>query len=1555
MLLVILSRLVTVDELEGLLSTETDGILFAIHPHSLHFNDYQPRLLSILCDKETWLDHKVSSVFCASVDIEDRTLATSLSADLDVPLLNTNTALRRSADRLDTASDKHGLLVTVAVSAQQELHALSVSSVSPGSSADSFESIDITLAIEPSDDIIISRALVHAKQAIAADIYGVFHIFLSTKSQQYEIFDWEGLPFLLSFARVTDVNLLQVRHSLIKNLQFPPVKSINSAKQALRYVHLRPGPLYLERSDYVSLRLQLAQTVEKTFSSTNLTDSLKICKERQLAGFLHGSVGSILSTPSSNPISDLNKSFKEREFDLPVCAQNPLENNHLVVLDAGWSKVWRQHHLMTWAALGYKITVLDRPGHWISKPFESKIPTRFQIHSFIAMDTTPDAGLCQRILEALKDVQEPINGISTMSDDHLVPVAEAARALGLPTGNPELYALCANKDKFRQLSPIKGAKTHFVADKEGLLDLIEKGEVEFPAIVKPCRGAGSVGVFRVDSGADLVRVWDSHVEGAMKMLKAGGVLVERYVNGPEVDVNLVLQNGEVVYEGISDQDSCEGDENSNDVATNTFAEPKAYYPSTLPQDDQNLLLETCIDTVKNKLGFQTGVFHIECRLDPKHNSVAIIEVNARTPGFFIPDLLTRSHGIDLACAMYHQALGRDAKAVLKRFEVCPFYLGVHPMRIMKGGVMMSEDIFAGVRGLKNVVNPGQFFGKGSIVPEPRPGMLFVLGRYEVVGKSVREVRRVMQDVYELLDIRIEPKRKQVSVIIPSDDMKISEALSLPEIAHHNLETLYVYLVRKGHPLSLRLRQDDLPSSNFVVSVVDFLSATPEYEFCNGYEKDLPLSVLCQSKDQAAISYAKSMSQHKASTSISILSDENISTPSCTLSNGNYLISIVVSAEITPLMFSRIHRYETENQVVMDLHLNPSDVFSTHVEEILELIKQSKVVEGQDGVFHVEVSVEENGVFEIAGCDNDESVSFAYALLDCTSANVIDIRTGVTKFSSATTALIAQGSRILRIINPTEDASANSLLLQRADYISTRFLETHKEIEWVSTFTTMHEYMESRKSFTPQTPLKNAYAYILTKPFESHSDASTYLTTLFNLRNFSLPMVPLSEPNVRDKKLVFIGGGFNLSWRLHLLSVIAALGIKAIIMDNPGHWMTDQDKHKVPQHIQAYMFRPLDMKPDGHLNERIVEAVRKLQSEGEIFDGVTTINDELLVQVAMAAHQLGYVNNPVESLQSCVDKSKTRQIAPIRGMSGFVLKTRDDALQLATDTTVTYPLIMKTQSGSGSNGVVKVYDGEDLLIQWDKLFAGLIKNGSTGVLVEPYVKGQEIDVNMVIHNGELVFYEINDQDPCQGDGDDRETCRTFLEYIATYPETTLSASERTTAQTFCLDVIKRLGFTTGVYHVEARMDRFQDPTTCAIMEVNARTPGFRIPQTVSRVHGVDYLEVTLAWALGMDVRKYTRPFKRNTSWIRLIVPPTPPGGGYMEVDNIFERVKNHKNVTSAVQFFKRGDYLPDPATSGRVFWMGRLEIVSHVSAEELDEATREIVPKLYMKLSRDPVL
>ena len=258
------------------------------------------------------------------------------------------------------------------------------------------------------------------------------------------------------------------------------------------------------------------------------------------------------------------------------------------------------------------------------------------------------------------------NGIITLATDMpMRGVSKVSEKLGLHSISYET-AIKAT-DKFEMMRAFKEydvpSPWYFVVDSIDELEAHKKG-VSFPGIIKPTDNAGSHGVAKVNTFQELL----DNYEYARSNSRKGKVIVEEYLDGPEVSVEVMVVNGMVNILQITDK-----------ITTGApyFVEMGHTQPSQLPEATKEAITKVTVAAC-NAIGIDKGPAHVEMKVTPR--GPVMIELGARMGGDNITThLVPLSIGIDMVEATIKVALGEvpdiaptlDFGSAIRYFDV-PF-------------------------------------------------------------------------------------------------------------------------------------------------------------------------------------------------------------------------------------------------------------------------------------------------------------------------------------------------------------------------------------------------------------------------------------------------------------------------------------------------------------------------------------------------------------------------------------------------------------------------------------------------------------------------------------------------------------------------------------------------------------------------------------------------------------------------------------------------------------------------------------------------------------------
>ncbi|KAF6814870.1 ATP-grasp superfamily protein [Colletotrichum plurivorum] len=474
---------------------------------------------------------------------------------------------------------------------------------------------------------------------------------------------------------------------------------------------------------------------------------------------------------------------------------------------------------------------------------------------------------------------------------------------------------------------------------------------------------------------------------------------------------------------------------------------------------------------------------------------------------------------------------------------------------------------------------------------------------------------------------------------------------------------------------------------------------------------------------------------------------------------------------------------------------------------------------------------------------------------------------------------------------------------------------------------------------------------------------------------------LLETHVERRRVFWVQGREDFESSRRAYEAAIALGLTLVVLDHAGHWLEDDNGPHA--HVRE-AFIPTNIDVDEGFSQRIVDAVKNYPHP---VDGITTISDLRLAGVARACEMLGLPTAPSSAYATAGDKAVTRRLEDEGSGESFrVTKPSDlDAIIAERRTKLQYPLIVKPCTGWNSDCVTKVVDEASLYAAVRKASErhAHSPNRSTGVVVEPYIDGPEVDANFVILDGEILFYDITDDFPCTADvaGKDDAANANFMETLMLVPSG-LPDDEKAMMRESLKKSILRQGFPSGIFHCEARvrgsraayrarddnglLDLHAPPVSsgdetasCYLHEINARPPGYLNTVGVLLAYGVDYYAIRLLLALGSEgherVKALSQPFKGGKPQYTLGVTILPARrSGIMETeDAVVEMMDRHPWLRDYIVDYKtckkRGDVVQGPE-SPELWWVAYVTVASRVGRGDCLEKVQFVRDHFTYKLA-----
>ena len=303
-----------------------------------------------------------------------------------------------------------------------------------------------------------------------------------------------------------------------------------------------------------------------------------------------------------------------------------------------------------------------------------------------------------------------IDAVYSTGSDLAMPVAcRISERLGMPHFiSSETAYICNHKDAMRPaLGPgFEGNIPYQV------LSAPAPVSVGFPAILKPADSQGQRGIFLVHSQEE----FDAHFEDAKKFSREGKVIVERYVDGPEVSVNGYMVNGVLRFMVASDRETW---------PEYTGLIHKHVVPGKSFSPEAEGRMKRILQNACNRIGILNGPVYFQMKV--MDDRPYIIEMSPRLDGCHMWNILARASGVNLMRLVFAHLLANDVSELDKAFpRVKPMELVFwcqKPHTYMDRSVLDLPD---------DAVDSFYYYQTGDFI---RP----VNGRFDKLGYYIREL------------------------------------------------------------------------------------------------------------------------------------------------------------------------------------------------------------------------------------------------------------------------------------------------------------------------------------------------------------------------------------------------------------------------------------------------------------------------------------------------------------------------------------------------------------------------------------------------------------------------------------------------------------------------------------------------------------------------------------------------------------------------------------------------------------------------------------------------
>jgi biotin carboxylase len=357
-------------------------------------------------------------------------------------------------------------------------------------------------------------------------------------------------------------------------------------------------------------------------------------------------------------------------------------------------------------------------------------------HSYISDSTVADLADPDAIAAAVSALagERADIGLLTWDETVLEATAQAAEKLGLPHMSARAAARCRDKYATRTLlerAGLASVRHRLVTSAQEAVRSAES--FGYPVVVKPRALAGSLGVVRADDAAAVRRAFALAESSRFADLPTGhGVLVEEYLDGPEISVDSVVFEGQVDCVHVA----------RKRLGFHPYFEEVGHLVTEWSHEPWARPVRELVVQAHRALGVTHGVTHAEIRLT--REGPRLVELNGRLGGDLIPFISAMATGVDLVAAAAELALGRRPAVAATRSRAAEVRFVYPPHDCVVGSVDVDRAaLVPGIAHTAVLAEPGSRLLLPPRQPIPRLAALVAVGDERDCARALDEAEHAV--------------------------------------------------------------------------------------------------------------------------------------------------------------------------------------------------------------------------------------------------------------------------------------------------------------------------------------------------------------------------------------------------------------------------------------------------------------------------------------------------------------------------------------------------------------------------------------------------------------------------------------------------------------------------------------------------------------------------------------------------------------------------------------------------------------------------------------------
>lgn len=346
------------------------------------------------------------------------------------------------------------------------------------------------------------------------------------------------------------------------------------------------------------------------------------------------------------------------------------------------------------------------------------------------------------VVQLIKD--KNIDGVMTGFTDSVLPYyARICEKAELPCyGTEQQFDILTNKNKYKALCKefdVPTVEEYRINESSSDEDF---NKIKYPVLVKPADNSGARGITICNDKEKLIEAYNKAVNFSQRK----EVLVEQYLDGKEVTIFWVFQDGEIYLSGM-------GNRHMRHKQEGIIPLPVAYTFPSIHLKKYEKEINPRVKEMLNSIGIENGMMFMQCLVED--GECIVYDIGFRLTGSLEYKLMERIDGYNPLEMMIRFALtGKMAEDSLKE-KVTPYWnqYACNVSFLAMPGVVEKINGVEDIKNTPGVVDAVLAHVEGDEIPDNARGTLKqIILRTFGVASSKEDLEVLLNEIYSKLEV-----------------------------------------------------------------------------------------------------------------------------------------------------------------------------------------------------------------------------------------------------------------------------------------------------------------------------------------------------------------------------------------------------------------------------------------------------------------------------------------------------------------------------------------------------------------------------------------------------------------------------------------------------------------------------------------------------------------------------------------------------------------------------------------------------------------------------------